>query len=72
VPAGHFDRCLRVRGSASVRIYADPASGWRDMPLTTLEWYCPGVGLARMERSEPAGSAFLTGGTRTLELESWR
>jgi hypothetical protein len=72
VPAGHFDRCLRVRGSASVRIYADPASGWRDMPLTTLEWYCPGIGLVRMERSEPAGSAFLTGGTRTLELESWQ
>jgi hypothetical protein len=42
------------------------------MPLTTLEWYCPGIGLVRMERSEPAGSAFLTGGTRTLELESWR
>jgi len=72
VPAGHFDKCLRVRGSASVRIYADPASGWRDMPLTTLEWYCPEVGLVRVERSEPAGSSFLTGGTRTLELESWQ
>ena len=71
-PAGHFDHCLRVRGSASVRIYADPASGWRDMPLTTLEWYCHGVGLVRMERTEPAGSSFLTGGTRTLELESWQ
>lgn len=72
VPAGHFERCVRVRGSASVRIYADPASGWRDLPLTSLEWYCPGVGLVRMERSEPATSAFLTGGTRTLELESWQ
>lgn len=72
VPAGHFDHCLRVRGGASVRVYADPASGWRDMPLTTLEWYCPGVGLVRMERSEPAALAFLTGGTRTLELMSWR
>jgi hypothetical protein len=72
LPAGHFDNCLRVRGVASVRVYADPTSGWRDMPLTTLEWYCPGVGLVRMERNEPAASAFLTGGTRTLELESWR
>jgi len=71
-PAGRFERCLRVRGAANVRIYADPASGWRDLPLTTLEWYCAGVGLVRMERSEPAGSAFLTGGTRTLELESWQ
>ena len=71
-PAGRFEHCLRVQGSASVRVYADPASGWRDMPLTTLEWYCRGIGLVRLERSEPAASAFLSGGTRTLELESWR
>jgi len=71
-PAGRFDHCLRVQGTASVRVYADPASGWRDMPLTTTEWYCRGVGLVRMERNEPARLAFLTGGTRTLELESWQ
>ncbi|MEP7299802.1 MAG: hypothetical protein ABI702_26790, partial [Burkholderiales bacterium] len=65
-PAGRFAHCLRVQGTASVRVYADPASGWRDLPLTTAEWYCPGVGLVRLERSEPAKSAFLTGGTRTL------
>ncbi len=72
VPAGRFEHCLRVRGSASVRVYADPATGWRDMPLATTEWYCPGPGLVKLERSEPAASAFLTGGTRTLELESWQ
>jgi hypothetical protein len=71
-PAGRFAHCLRVRGSGVLRVYADPASGWRDMPLTTVEWYCPGVGLVRVERSEPARSAFLIGGTRTLELESWQ
>jgi len=71
-PAGHFDHCLRVQGTASVRLYADPASGWRDVPLTTTEWYCTGIGLVRMVRSEPAKSAFLSGGTRTLELESWQ
>ncbi|MEP7299438.1 MAG: hypothetical protein ABI702_24915 [Burkholderiales bacterium] len=70
--AGRFEHCLRVTGAASVRVYADPASGWKDMPLLTTEWYCPGVGLVRMERREPAKSAFLTGGTRTLELESWQ
>jgi hypothetical protein len=71
-PAGHFERCLRVRGTATVRVYADPATGWRDLPLVTQEWYCPGVGLVKMKRSEQAGSAFLTGGTRTLELQSWQ
>lgn len=72
VPAGRFDRCLRVKGVATVRVYADPASGWRDLPLTTTEWYCPGVGLVKLERSEPVQSAFLIGGSRTLELEHWQ
>jgi len=71
-PAGRFEHCLRVSGTASVHLYADPASGWRDMPLSTMEWYCTGVGLVRVERKEPAKSAFLSGGTRTLELESWQ
>ncbi len=70
-PAGKHAGCLRVKGLGSVRVYADPASGWRDLPLTTTEWYCKGVGLVKVQRDEPAQSAFLTGGTRTLELESW-
>ena len=70
-PAGRFEKCLRVKGSASARVYVDPSSGWRDLPLTTLEWYCPGVGLARLERQEPVASPFLTGGLLKMELVSW-
>ncbi len=69
--AGEFADCLRVRGQASLRLFADPVAGWRDMPLTTLEWYCRGVGLVRLQRDEPAGSAFLSGGTYTMELIEW-
>ena len=43
----------------------------KDMPLTTTEWYCKGVGLVKVQRSEPANSTFLTGGTMTLELIEW-
>jgi len=71
-PAGRFEGCLKVVGTASVRVYADPTAGWRDLPLTTTEWYCAGVGLARLERTEPANSPFLTGGSLTMELESWQ
>lgn len=71
-PAGRFEHCVRVKGSASLRVFADPVFGWRDMPLTTLEWYCPGIGLARLERQEPAKSVFLTGGVLTMELMAWR
>ena len=71
-PAARSEHCPRVRGPASVRACADPASGWRGMPLTTLEWYGPGVGPVRLECSEPVKSAFPSGGTRALELESWQ
>ena len=69
--AGEFAGCVRVKGTASLRLFADPVVGWTDMPLTTLEWYCPGVGLARLERHEPANSTFLSGGDLTMELVSW-
>jgi hypothetical protein len=71
VPAGRFERCLRVRGQAVVRLYADGVVGWKDMPLTTTEWYCPGPGLVKLTREEPANSVFLSGGTLELELHAW-
>lgn len=71
-PAGSFSPCLRVRGSATVRVFVDPISGFKDQPLTSVEWYCRGVGLVKMERSEPSTSPMLVGGTRTLELEAWQ
>lgn len=70
--AGRFEGCVRVDGDATVRLFADPVAGWKDLPLTTREWYCPGVGLARLERHEPANSPFLSGGTVTMELVSWQ
>lgn len=71
-PAGKFSPCLRVKGFATVKIFVDPISGFKDQPLTTLEWYCRGVGLVKMERTEPSSSPMLTGGSRTLELEDWQ
>lgn len=70
--AGEFNDCIRVQGTAAMRLFADPVNGFKDMPLNTTEWYCKGVGLARMVRSEPAQSTFLSGGTLTLELTEWQ
>ena len=70
--AGPFADCLRVKGSAAVRVHADPVVGWRDVPLTTTEWYCDGVGLVRLLREEPAQATFLTGGMLTMELVAWQ
>lgn len=70
--AGTFNACLRVLGSATLRLYADPVVGWKDMAITTREWYCKGVGLVRLVREEPAHSTFLGGGTLTMDLVTWR
>jgi hypothetical protein len=69
--AGGFDNCLRVKGMAALRLFADPVVGWKDMMLTTTEWYCAGAGLVKLVREEPARSTFLTGGTLTMELVDW-
>ena len=71
VRAGRFERCVRVGGQAVLKLFADPVVGWRDLPLTTTEWYCHGPGLVKVLRKEPANSTFLVGGTQTLELLSW-
>ena len=70
--AGAFENCVRVRGVAALRLFADPVVGWKDMPLVTTEWYCAGVGLVKLVREEPAESTFLTGGKLTMELVDWR
>lgn len=71
--AGDFKDCIRVQGEAAMKLFADPVQGFRDLPLTTTEWYCKGVGLARLERSEPTHNAtFLQGGKLTMELTEWQ
>ena len=71
-PAGKFEGCVRVAGRAEVRLYVDALFQWREIPLATLEWYCPSVGLVRLERKEPSPTRFMVGGTVTMELTAWQ
>lgn len=71
-PSGKFEGCVRVAGRAEVRLYVDAMFQWRQIPLTTLEWYCPNMGLVRLERKEASPSKFMVGGTVTMELTSWQ
>lgn len=70
--AGRFNDCIRVQGTAVMKLFADPVVGFKDLPLDTTEWYCKGVGLVKVQRAEPAHSTFLAGGTMTLELIEWQ
>jgi hypothetical protein len=71
-PAGQFESCIKVLGEAKIRLYVDAAFNWREIPLFSHEWYCPGVGLARMERIETSPSKFMRGGNVTLDLVSYK
>lgn len=70
--AGSFAHCIRVQGQAVLKLFADPVAGFRDLPISSTEWYCQGVGLVKVQRAEPAKSTFLTGGVMTLELTEWQ
>lgn len=72
VPAGTFQNCARVKGLAELTLYTDPVSGFRKVPITTIEWYCRGVGLVKLERVEPLSTSFFSGGRVTMVLSDYR
>ena len=63
-----FKPCLRVVGKAKLNLYVDPVHGFTDVPLTSQEWYCKGVGLTKLIRTEKVPPGFMTGGEMTAEL----
>jgi hypothetical protein len=68
-PAGVFAGCLRVQGEAVLRLYGDLTASFANPTLLTTEWYCPGVGLAKLERSEVIASPLISGGSLTMTLQ---
>lgn len=71
VPAGTFQHCARIVGQAYLTLYTDPVSGFRKVPLVTTEWYCKGVGLVKLIRTEEISTAFFIGGRSTMELTGY-
>ncbi len=71
-PAGVFEGCVKVVGEAKIRLYVDAQFNWREIPLFSSEWYCPGRGLVKMERQETSPSKFMRGGSVTLDLISYK
>jgi hypothetical protein len=70
--AGKFEGCLKVQGTAKIKLYVDATGVWDDVPLTSMEWYCPDVGLTKLIRREKSPSKLVRGGELTMELLSWR
>ena len=69
--AGKFEGCIKVKGEAQIKLFSDDVFNFRDVPLYSHEWYCPKVGLVRMERIEASPSKFILGGSVLLDLTRW-
>ncbi len=71
-PAGNFEHCVRVDGSMEMMLWNDEAFAYKPTPILSREWYCPGVGLAQVERVEPTTAKLFQGGTMRMRLLSYR
>lgn len=68
LPAGTFNHCVLVEGQTDLSLYADARTGNSIVPITTREWYAPGVGLVKLEREEPLDTDVYKGGKIVIEL----
>lgn len=68
VPAGKFERCLRLEGTGVLNVLADARIGASEVPVTHTEWYAPGVGLVKLVRTESLDTTQIVGGEVTMEL----
>lgn len=68
VPAGKFERCLRLEGTGVLNVLADARIGASEVPVTQTEWYAPGVGLVKLVRAETLNTESIVGGEVTMEL----
>ena len=71
-PAGNFESCIKVQGSASIKLYIDATGIWDNAPIKTTEWYCPNVGLTKLVREEISPTKMLRGGGLVMELTSFK
>ena len=72
VPAGTFTGCMRVRTKGNSFVNAGNYVGKTIVKLEEVNWYAPGVGLVKSERTENTTKKALDKGTITLELAEYR
>ena len=72
VPAGNFDKCMRIMLKGSEFINAGNYVGLTIVNINEIDWYAPGVGLVKSVRKESTASKALDRGEIIFELESYR
>ena len=71
VPAGTFKHCIKAEGDALIHVLADPRLGGSEVVIRHTEWYAPGIGLIKLERSEPLETTQIVGGEVTMALQAF-
>lgn len=69
VPAGRFERCLRVRGTGVTDLDLGFHVGPTTIRVESTEWYARGVGLIKAERKETTNSPIIPEGEYRMLLE---
>lgn len=70
VPAGTFSDCVKVIGEGSLNADVGNYIGRTTIRVETTDWYAPGVGLVRAERTETTTSEAIDFGRMVMELAS--
>ncbi len=71
VPAGRFEKCIKVTGLGSTKVEAEKTIGIIDVTVESSDWYCPNVGLVKSQRDERTSSTVLVKGDFLMELEKF-
>ncbi len=71
VPAGRFEKCIKVTGLGTTRVEAEKTIGIVDVTVESSDWYCPDIGLVKSQREERTSSTVLVKGDFLMELESF-
>jgi hypothetical protein len=72
VPAGRFEKCMKITMSGSSFKDAGNYVGLTLVNVEQTSWYAPGVGLVKLERIETTRSAALDKGTLSIELAEFK
>jgi len=71
VPAGLFEKCIKVVGLGTKKVEAEKTIGIVDLTVESSDWYCPNIGLVKSQRDERTTSTILVKGDFLMELESF-
>ena len=72
VPAGTFERCMRIRKSFSAKVNLGSYGGNPEVTVERLSWYAPGVGQIKGSAVTKCSNAELGEGEGYFELISYK